>query len=118
MIEMTEHAYSVALVEDEPMLRQEMAFQLGHMGFHVQTFDAAPGLSRYLATHPQTVTVLDIGLPGEDGLSICHYLRAHDPRMGIVFLTARGLRDDRLQGLASGADAYLIKPVDMEELAL
>lgn len=114
---MSEHSYSVALVEDEDVLRQEMAFQLGHMGFTVETFSSAPGLYRYMATHPRTIVVLDIGLPGEDGLSICHYLRTHVPQLGIVFLTARGLRDDKLQGLASGADAYLVKPVDIEELA-
>lgn len=113
---MSEYSYSVALVEDEDILRQEMAFQLGHMGFTVETFNSAAGLYRYMATHPRSIVVLDIGLPGEDGLAICQYLRSHDPQLGIVFLTARGLRDDRLQGLASGADAYLVKPVDMEEL--
>ncbi|MDP3650052.1 MAG: response regulator transcription factor [Rhodoferax sp.] len=110
--------FTVSIVEDEPVLRQEIAFQLDHMGFSVKTFDSAPAFYRYLAVRPRTIAVLDIGLPGEDGLSICHYLRAHDTQIGIVFLTARGLREDRLAGLAAGADAYLVKPVDMEELAL
>jgi DNA-binding response OmpR family regulator len=57
-------------------------------------------------------------LVGEDGLSICTYLRRHDPHLGIAFLTARSLRDDRLRGLAAGADAYLVKPVEMQELIL
>lgn len=111
-------SFTVALVEDEAALRQEMAFQLQHMGFVVEMFDSAPGLYRYLATHPRTIVVLDIGLPGEDGLSVCEYLRQHDAQLGIVFLTARSLRDERLQGMSAGADAYFIKPVDMEELAL
>jgi DNA-binding response OmpR family regulator len=64
------------------------------------------------------VVVLDIGLTGEDGLSVCQYLRTHDPQIGIIFVTARGLRSDRLTGLEVGADAYLIKPVDLEELTL
>lgn len=115
---MQKDSYTVALVEDEAVLRQEMAFQLGHMGFAVETFEAAPALYRHLATRPRAIVVLDIGLPGEDGLSVCRYLRAHDAQLGIVLLTARGLRDDRLQGLADGADAYLVKPVDMDELAL
>jgi DNA-binding response OmpR family regulator len=108
----------VSIVEDEPVLRQEMAFQLGHMGFTVDVFDSAPTFYRSLAVRPSSIAVLDIGLPGEDGLQICRHLRAHDSQMGIVFLTARALRDDRLTGLALGADAYLTKPVDMDELAL
>jgi DNA-binding response OmpR family regulator len=110
--------FTIAIVEDEPVLRQEMAFQLGHMGFAVETFDCASAFYRYLAVRPRTIAVLDIGLAGEDGLSICRHLRAHDSNMGIVFLTARGLRDERLTGLAAGADAYLVKPVDMDELVL
>jgi len=110
--------FTVSIVEDEPVLRQEMAFQLGHCGFAVETFDCASAFYRYLAVRPHTIAVLDIGLPGEDGLSICQHLREHDTDMGIVFLTARGLRDDRLAGLTVGADAYLVKPVDMDELVL
>lgn len=111
-------SYTVAFVEDESVLRQEMAFQLTQMGFAVESFDSASNFYRYLAIHPRTIAVLDIGLPGEDGLSICKYLREHDTQMGIVFLTARGLRSERLLGISSGADAYLVKPVDMDELAL
>jgi DNA-binding response OmpR family regulator len=110
--------FTISLVEDEPVLLQEMAFQLQHMGFSVKTFDCAADFYRYLAVRPRTIAVLDIGLAGEDGLSICRYLREHDAQIGIVFLTARSLRDDRLTGLAAGADAYLIKPVDMDELVL
>lgn len=115
---MAESSFTVSLVEDEPVLRQELAFQLRHFGFDVEAFESAPGFYRYLAQRPRTVAVLDIGLSGEDGLSICRYLRQHDAQMGIVFVTARGLRDDRLTGLASGADAYLVKPIDIEELVL
>ena len=100
------------------ILREEMAFQLRHCGFAVEIFETAVQLYRYLAVHPRTIAVLDIGLAGEDGLSICQYLRSHDNRVGIVFVTARGLRDDRLTGFAAGADAYLVKPVDMDELVL
>ncbi len=111
--------FHVAIVEDESILREEMAFQLTHHGFSVKTFESAPGFYRFLATQPNTVAVLDIGLPGEEnGLDICSYLRQNNPHMGIVFLTARGLREDRLTGLAQGADAYLTKPVDMAELVL
>jgi DNA-binding response OmpR family regulator len=111
-------AYTVSLVEDEAILRDEMAFQLECLGFSVKTFASAEQFYRYLAVHPRTVVVLDIGLTGEDGLSVCQHLRTHDLNIGIVFVTARGLRSDRLSGLDAGADAYLIKPIDMDELAL
>lgn len=109
---------TIGLVEDEPVLREELSFQLQHKGFKVVAFADATGLYRHLATQPLAVVVLDIGLPGEDGISIAKLLRGHNPLMGLVFLTARSLRDDRLEGLAAGADAYLVKPVDVEELAL
>jgi DNA-binding response OmpR family regulator len=108
----------IAIVEDEPILREEMAFQLRHMGFAVETFENAPQLYRGLAVQRFPAVVLDIGLDGEDGLSIARYLREHDKDLGIVFVTARGLRNDRLTGLDIGADAYLVKPIDIDELSL
>ena len=111
--------FTIAIVEDEAILREEMAFQLTHHGFLVKTFESAPSFYRFLATQPNTIALLDIGLPGdENGLDICSYLRQTNPHMGIVFLTARGLREDRLIGLSKGADAYLTKPVDLAELVL
>lgn len=109
---------TVALVEDEPVLREEMAFQLRHLGFRVEPFENAAQFYRHMAAARSTVAILDIGLPAEDGLSICRHLREHDNQMGIVFVTAHGLREDRLRGLGAGADAYLAKPVDMDELVL
>ncbi len=109
---------TIALVEDESVLRQEMAFQLGQYGFTVQTFESATGFYRFMAVNENVIAVLDIGLEGEDGLSICRYLRQHNPQLGIVLITARGLRHDRLAGLAAGADAYLVKPIDIDELVL
>lgn len=108
----------VVIVEDEPVLREELAFQLGHLGFAVETFENAGQLYRHLATAHAPLVVLDIGLEGEDGLSVCQYLRSHDSRIGIVFATARSLRDQRIEGLEAGADAYLVKPIDVDELAL
>ena len=75
----------VVIVEDEPVLREELAFQLGHLGFAVEAFESANQLYRHLATAHVPLVVLDIGLEGEDGLSVCQYLRSHDSRIGIVF---------------------------------
>lgn len=108
----------VVIVEDEPVLREELAFQLGHLGFAVQTFENANQLYRHLSTARAPLVMLDIGLEGEDGLSVCRYLRSHDSSMGIVMSTARALRDQRIEGLEAGADAYLVKPIDVDELAL
>src|SRR5574343_1426377 len=68
----------IAIVEDEPMLREELAFQLRHMGFSVNTFENAQQFYRWLAVEKFDVVILDIGLAGEDGLSICAHLREHD----------------------------------------
>lgn len=109
---------AIAIVEDERILRDELAFQLTHLGFAVETFETAAQLYRRLAVRRYAVVVLDIGLEDEDGLSICRYLRQHDKQLGLVFITARTTRDDRLTGLQAGGDAYLTKPVDIDELAL
>ena len=108
----------IAIVEDERILREELAFQLTHLGFAVETFETAAQLYRRLAVRRYAVVVLDIALEDEDGLSICRYLRRHDKQLGLVFITARATRDDRLIGLQAGGDAYLTKPVDIDELAL
>lgn len=106
------------IVEDEEVLRNELCFVLSRSGFSVEGVATATELYRRLAVKNAAVIVLDIGLDGEDGLSICKYLRGHDPSLGIVFLTARGLRDDRITGLVAGADAYLVKPVEIQEIVL
>lgn len=108
--------YTLAIVEDEAVIRQEMAFQLQHFGFIVESFESATQLYRSLAVKPFDLVILDIGLPEEDGIEICKHLRKHNSTIGIVFVTARGQRDDKTAGLAAGADAYLIKPIDMTEL--
>jgi DNA-binding response OmpR family regulator len=108
----------IAIVEDDPDLRDSLTEYLQAHGFRAWSVASAEAFYKRLTVAPVDAVVLDIGLPGEDGLSICQYLRAHDVRIGIVFLTARNLRNDRLTGLGAGADAYLVKPVDMDELIL
>ena len=114
----TAPTFIIAIVEDELILREEMAFQLQHMGFKIESFENAAQLYRRLAVVRFDAVILDIGLDGEDGLSICQHLRQHDTHIGIIFATARGMREDRRLGLDNGADSYLIKPVDIDELVL
>lgn len=106
----------VAVIEDNGDLREEIVFHLSHAGYQAEGVADGPGLDRVLQADAPDVVVLDIGLPGEDGFSIATRLRRDHPEIGIVMLTARSLLEDKLQGLALGADAYLVKPVDLREL--
>jgi DNA-binding response OmpR family regulator len=107
----------IALVEDDGLLRELLAVGLQRSGFNV--FPAASGreLDDILAGESGIeLAVLDVNLPGENGFMIAARLRAASA-IGIVMLTARSELDDKVQGLDTGADIYLTKPVDMRELA-
>jgi two-component system response regulator PhoP len=106
----------VYLVDDDVGFREEMVFGLSRLGLDVHAFHDAAALYRAQAIRPSDVVIIDIGLEGEDGLSMVHHLRA-SPSLGIVMATARGSVDDRVIGLERGADAYLVKPIDVRELA-
>lgn len=106
----------LALVEDNADLRDDLQFQLSSQGLQVAALADGVALDHHLRGAPCDITVLDIGLPGETGLSIAARLRQAYPAMGIVMLTARGELDSRLQGYQNGADIYLVKPVDWREL--
>jgi len=106
----------LAVVEDEPVLREYIVrFFKGH-GYSCWGADSAEGFYREVAVRPTDIVLLDIGLPGEDGLNVARHLSAAG-RYGIIIVSARGQVDDRLTGLDVGADAYLVKPVDLRELA-
>ena len=107
---------STCVVEDEVDLLDEIVAALTREGFAVRGYSGSRELYLGLLQEPCDVVILDIGLPGEDGLTILDHLRATTD-IGIVMLTARGLISDRVIALRGGADAYLVKPVDMDELA-
>jgi DNA-binding response OmpR family regulator len=77
---------------------------------------SAEAFYRQFAADPVDVVVLDIGLPGEDGLGVAAMLKAN-PHVAIIILSARDGLDDRLLGLRAGADRYLVKPINLAELA-
>ena len=106
----------IALVEDNAALRAELVFHLQCAGYAATGLPHGAALQAHLAHQPCCLVVLDVGLPGEDGLSICATLRAQRPELGVVLLTARGAARDRLNGLHEGADAYLVKPTPPDEL--
>jgi two-component system response regulator PhoP len=106
----------VYIVDDDGDFREEMVFGLSRLGLNVRGFHDAVTLYRAYAARPSDIVILDIGLDGEDGLSIAAHLRASQS-VGIIMATARGSIDDRIDGLRTGADAYLVKPIDVRELA-
>ena len=108
-------AHHIIVVDDEPEIREMLADYLGHAGFRVSAAEDAATLRRLLEDQAADLVILDINMPGEDGLSVARYLRANT-KIGIVMLTAAGEVVDRIVGLEMGADDYLPKPVDMREL--
>jgi two-component system, OmpR family, response regulator PhoP len=106
----------VYLIDDDRDFREEMIFGLSRLGLDAHGFHSAADFYRAYATRPSDIVVVDISLEGEDGLSIATHLRASGS-VGIIMATARSAVDDRVNGLRHGADAYLVKPVDVRELA-
>lgn len=110
-------ATRLLLVEDDLDLRETLESYLTEGGFEVRVLGDAEGLPVELARFDPHVVVLDINLPGESGFEAAQHVRAR-PRTGLIMLTGRSMRDDRLQGLAAGADHYLVKPADPAELEM
>lgn len=102
------------VVEDESSLRRDMVEYLRDCGFDAYGAQHGRELDDMLAKHDASVVVLDVNLPGEDGFKIAARLR--ERRLGVIMVTARTSTVDRVVGLEIGADAYLVKPVEMREL--
>lgn len=107
------------MLEDDESLREEILLPgLHDYGFDVAGAGSAGELYRTLLARRFDLAVLDIGLPDESGLSVVGHLRQLLPDLGIVMLTANSAREDRIDALSQGVDAYLQKPADVEALAL
>jgi DNA-binding response OmpR family regulator len=105
----------ILLVDDEPRITQLARDYLAHAGFDVTTAADGPGaLAAFRARRPDLV-VLDLGLPGLDGLDVTRALR-RESAVPIIMLTARGEESDQLVGLELGADDYIVKPFSPKEL--
>ncbi len=104
------------IIDDDRALRDALRRALVLAGYEVQTApDGEQGLARIAQLAPDVV-VLDIGMPGIDGLEVCRRLRAAGDRVPLLMLTAREAVEDRIDGLDAGADDYLVKPFDIGEL--
>ena len=107
---------TVLLVDDDPQIRELVTTYLTGEGFDVTACPDGEAMGAAMARRPADVVVLDINLPGEDGLSLMHRLRReHD--VGIIMLTVRDEPVDRVIGLEMGADDYLGKPFLLRELS-
>lgn len=106
----------VMVVDDDPELRTLLRRFLSEHGFETRAVEGGAALDRELSRNPVDAIVLDLMMPGEDGLAICRRLRADGDMTPIVMLTARGDPIDRIIGLETGADDYLQKPFEPREL--
>ena len=108
-------ATRVLVVDDDPAIRSMLAEYLGQHGYEVALASSGAAMRAELERAAPAVVLLDIGLPGEDGLTLARYLRErHD--LGIIMVTGAGDVVDRVAGLEVGADDYIAKPFDPREL--
>jgi two-component system, OmpR family, response regulator QseB len=105
------------LVEDDPMIGEAIRAGLKREGFTVDWVHDASAAAGVLRSEPFEVMLLDLGLPGVDGLQLLKALRGRGEVLPVIILTAHDAVADRVRGLDAGADDYLVKPFDLDELA-
>lgn len=107
----------VLLVEDDPMIGKSVQQGLRQDGYTVDWLRDGEAAELALATTPYEMLLLDLGLPRKSGLELLARLRGSDNRIPVLVITARDSVADRIAGLDAGADDYVIKPFDLDELA-
>ncbi len=107
----------ILLVEDDALLGDGIQKSLGHLGFTVDWLRDGRQGENALTSEEYAAVVLDIGLPQQDGLTLLQSVREKGLHTPVLILTARDGKLDKLKGFNLGADDYVIKPIDMEELA-
>lgn len=108
---------SIVIVEDNDDLRELTADALRAQGHQVCALACAEAVDEALGAAPADVFLIDLNLPGEDGLSLAQRIRRAQPLVGIIIISARAELTDKVVGYDSGADVYLPKPVPLEELS-
>lgn len=106
----------IALIEDNEALAKGIAYQLRDAGHAVDLIGDGVAADTFLSQEGADLIVLDINLPGMDGLTILQRIRARGDATPVILLTARSDTGDRVKGLDAGADDYLVKPFEMAEL--
>lgn len=115
---MTQLKAHILAVDDDDRLRDLLKRYLTREGHDVTTARDAQSARKLMTTMAFDLMILDVMMPGEDGLSLLTSLRGQDQKTPVILLTARGLAAERIEGLRLGADDYLPKPFEPEELAL
>ena len=116
MVQATNRTDKIIVVDDDARIRDLLRRYLTQEGFDVMVAEDGKALARAMLREKIDLIVLDLMMPGEDGLSICRRMRAANDRTPIVMLTAKGEDVDRIVGLEIGADDYLAKPFNPREL--
>lgn len=106
----------ILLVEDDPMIGDAIQGALSDASYATDWVKNGLTALSVLETQPYDLVLLDLGLPGKDGLDVLDSIRARNNPVPLLIITARDSLDDRLRGLDGGADDYLLKPFDLAEL--
>jgi two-component system response regulator QseB len=107
----------ILIVEDDPLIGAGLRSGLGQDGYAADWVQDAEAAAHALQLEHFDLMVLDVGLPGRDGLALLRDLRQAESCLPVLILTARDAVADRVAGLDAGADDYLVKPFDLDELA-
>ena len=108
----------ILVIEDEKHIAEGLKLNLSFCGYDVSVAqDGVSGLQKWRENRPDLI-ILDIMLPGIDGLSVLRNIRLEDVRIPILILSAKGTPDDKIKGLSYGVDDYLSKPFNLEEFLL
>jgi two-component system OmpR family response regulator len=115
---MIDAMHHILVVEDDPHIANGIQFNLEAEGYFVTVVAEGPAAVAFFQEHPQAIDliILDLMLPGMSGYAVCEQIRQRDADLPILMLSARTLTEDRVRGFNVGADVYLQKPFDLEEL--
>ncbi len=111
-------AHRILLAEDEKNLRETIKLNLEMDGYEVSAAVDGKQALKTFKSSTYDLVILDIMMPEINGLDVCRAIRAENTEVPVLFLTAKSSGDDRIQGLKTGADDYLTKPFELEELLL
>jgi DNA-binding response OmpR family regulator len=109
---------TIAVLDDEEDILELLRLQLGQSGFRVETFPEPDGFFKSIRKRVPDLIILDLMLPGTDGLEVCRLLKGNEAwcRIPVIMLTAKGDETDKVLGLEMGADDYVTKPFSAREL--